>query len=75
MASLLPVATAEPRDTPRCEAAAATAAPDAPDDFTMIDGIMQTFYAVVSAPAGQPRAWERDRRLYIPEVRFVAIVA
>lgn len=28
-----------------------------------------------SSPAGHPRPWERDRNLYIPEVRFVAIVS
>jgi hypothetical protein len=38
-----------------------------------IDGIMKAFYEVISAPAGQPRQWSRDRTLYIPGVWFVAM--
>ena len=44
-----------------------------PDDVSSIDGMMKAFYEVISGPAGQPRQWSRDRTLYIPDVRFVAM--
>ena len=44
-----------------------------PEDVTTLDGIIRAFYEVISGPAGTPRQWERDRTLYIPGVRFVAI--
>lgn len=44
-----------------------------PDDVGSLDGIIRAFYDVISGPAGQPRQWGRDRTLYIPDVRFVAI--
>jgi hypothetical protein len=44
-----------------------------PDDVATLDGIMKAFYDVISGPAGQPRQWSRDRSLYIPEIRFVAM--
>ncbi len=43
------------------------------DDVASIDGIMKAFYEVISGPAGQPRQWSRDRTLYIPDIRFVAM--
>lgn len=43
------------------------------EDVGTIDGIMKAFYDVISGPAGQPRQWSRDRTLYIPEIRFVAM--
>src|SRR4029077_2865889 len=43
------------------------------DDVATIDGIMKAFYEVISGPAGQPRQWSRDRTLYIPDIRFVAM--
>jgi hypothetical protein len=43
------------------------------EDVGSIDGIMKAFYEVISGPAGQPRQWSRDRTLYIPEIRFVAM--
>lgn len=49
-----------------------TIAPRA-DDVATIDGIMKAFYEVISGPAGQPRQWSRDRTLYIPDIRFVAM--
>ncbi|HTS37546.1 MAG TPA: hypothetical protein VMH04_17855 [Candidatus Solibacter sp.] len=48
------------------------AAPRA-EDVASIDGIMKAFYEVISGPAGQPRQWSRDRTLYIPDIRFVAM--
>ena len=44
-----------------------------PDDVSSIDGIVNAFYDVISGPAGQPRQWSRDRALYRPDVRFVAM--
>jgi hypothetical protein len=44
-----------------------------PDDVATLDGIMKAFYDVISGPSGQPRQWSRDRSLYIPEIRFVAM--
>ena len=43
------------------------------EDVSTIDGILKAYYEVVSGPAGQPRDWERDRNLYIPGVKFVAM--
>jgi hypothetical protein len=43
------------------------------EDVSTIDGIMKAFYEVISGPAGQARQWSRDRTLYIPDIRFVAM--
>jgi len=45
--------------------------PARPEDVSTIDGIVKAYYEVVSAPAGQPRQWNRDHTLYIPGIRFV----
>jgi hypothetical protein len=44
-----------------------------PEDVGTIDGIVRAFYDVISGPAGQPRQWARDRTLYLPGIRFVAL--
>jgi hypothetical protein len=44
-----------------------------PDDVSTLDGVMKAFYDVISGPAGQPRQWSRDRSLYMPGMRFVAM--
>lgn len=44
-----------------------------PEDISSIDGIIKAFYEVISGPKGTPRQWERDRTLYIKDVRFVQI--
>jgi hypothetical protein len=44
-----------------------------PEDVATIDGIIKAYYEVISGPAGQPRQWSRDRTLYIPDIRFVAM--
>ena len=49
------------------------AVPANPADVKSIDGIIRAYYEVVSGPAGQPRQWARDRTLYIPDLRFVAM--
>ena len=43
------------------------------EDVSSIDRIIKAYYDVISGPAGQPRQWSRDRTLYIPDVRFVAM--
>ena len=52
--------------------AVATVAPRRADVAT-IDGMVKTYYEVISGPAGTPRDWARDRTLYIPDLRFVAV--
>jgi hypothetical protein len=44
-----------------------------PADVATLDGLIVAFYDVISGPAGQQRQWSRDRTLYIPEIRFVAM--
>ena len=44
-----------------------------PADVSSLDGIVKAYYEVISAPAGRPREWSRDRTLYVPDVRFVEI--
>jgi hypothetical protein len=44
-----------------------------PADVATLDGLISAYYDVISGPAGQPRQWSRDRTLYIPEIRFVAM--
>jgi len=43
------------------------------EDVSTLDGIIAAFYDVISGPAGSPRQWSRDRTLYIPEIKFVAV--
>jgi hypothetical protein len=44
-------------------------------DVSTIDGIIKAFYEVISGPKGKPRQWGRDRTLYAPGVRFIAMGA
>lgn len=46
-----------------------------PDDVGSIDGMIRAYYGVITGPPGRPREWSRDRTLYIPDLRFVAIDA
>jgi hypothetical protein len=43
------------------------------EDTSTLDGIVKAYYEVVSGPADQPRQWDRDATLYIPNVRFIII--
>jgi hypothetical protein len=43
-----------------------------PEDVATIDGIVKAYYDVVTVAAGAPRPWDRDRTLYIKDVRFVS---
>jgi len=43
-----------------------------PGDVSTIDGMIRTYYEVISGPPGRPREWSQDRSLYIPDVRFVS---
>ena len=44
-----------------------------PQDVTTIDGIIKAFYEVISGGKNVSRQWSRDRTLYAPDVRFVAM--
>jgi Domain of unknown function (DUF4440) len=44
-----------------------------PKDVSTIDGIIKAFYEVISGGKGVPRQWSRDKTLYAPDVRFVAM--
>ncbi len=46
-----------------------------PEDVGSIDGMIRAYYGVITGPPGRPREWSRDRTLYIPDLRFVAIGA
>jgi hypothetical protein len=48
---------------------ATPAAPAA--DLGTIEGIIDAMYATVSAPAGQPRDWERFRTFFLPGARMI----
>jgi len=57
-------------------AASATTVPTiAPrnEDVGSVDGVMRAFYEVTNVPAGGPADWARDRTLYVPWIRFVAL--
>jgi hypothetical protein len=41
------------------------------EDIASIDGIVRALYEVISGPAGAPRDWERERKLFIPGARLV----
>jgi hypothetical protein len=44
-----------------------------PEDVGSVDGIMRAFYEVTNVAPGAPRQWGRDRTLYVPWIRFVAL--
>lgn len=44
-----------------------------PADVASIDGIIKAFYETISGGKGVPRQWSRDKTLYMPDVRFVAM--
>lgn len=44
-----------------------------PQDVGSVEGIMRAFYEVVNVGPAEPRQWGRDRTLYSPWIRFVAI--
>jgi hypothetical protein len=56
-----------------CSTAWSQAPQPKPEDVSTIDGVMKAYYEVVSGPPGQARDWDRDRNLYIPGVKFVAM--
>lgn len=41
------------------------------EDVSSIDGIIRALYEVISGPAGAPRDWDRDRKLFIAGARLV----
>lgn len=44
-----------------------------PADVSTIDGIVKAFYEVISGGKNVPRQWSRDKTLYAPDIRFVAM--
>jgi hypothetical protein len=46
-----------------------------PADVATVDGLMKAFYEVVNVGPEGPRQWDRDRTLYSPWIRFVALGA
>lgn len=44
-----------------------------PKDVSTIDGIIRAFYEVISGGKGVSRQWSRDKTLYAPDIRFVAM--
>lgn len=68
--SAVPAAAQQP--PPRAAVTVPTI-PARPADVATIEGLLAAFYDVISGPAGTPRQWSRDRTLYIPDVRFVAM--
>jgi len=65
--------------TPSVGSATATPAPSVatiaprPDDVGSVEGVMRAFYEVTNVAPGAPRQWARDRTLYVPWIRFVAL--
>jgi hypothetical protein len=39
-------------------------------DVASIDGIIRALYEVISGPAGAPRDWDRERKLFYPGARL-----
>ena len=44
-----------------------------PDDVSSIENIVRASYETISGGVGVPRQWGRDRTLYDPNARFIAI--
>lgn len=80
-ASLLVVAAAGCASTASSGKAASTGAVPVetiaprPEDVGSVDGIMRAFYEVTNVAPDAPRQWARDRTLYVPWIRFVALGA
>lgn len=47
--------------------------PARPEDVNTIEGIVKASYETISGGVGVPRQWGRDRTLYDPSMRFVAL--
>jgi hypothetical protein len=45
--------------------------PRADPDVASIDGVVWALYEVISGPAGAPRDWDRERKLFIPGARLI----
>jgi hypothetical protein len=72
LATLAAPAVAQSADKTPTHIDVPTVAPHA-EDVGSLDGLVAAYYDVISGPAGQPRQWSRDRTLYIPDIRFVAM--
>ncbi|HEU4412436.1 MAG TPA: hypothetical protein VFS43_44750 [Polyangiaceae bacterium] len=47
--------------------------PPRPEDVASVEGLVKAFYEVVNVPPEGARQWDRDRTLYSPHIRFIAI--
>jgi len=54
-------------------ASTATQVAPRPEDVGSVDGVMRAFYEVTNVPPDGPPQWDRDRTLYVPWIRFVAL--
>lgn len=59
--------------TPTAPAAPAAPTAPRPADVASVDGMIRAFYDVVNIGPDEPRQWDRDRTLYVPWIRFVAL--
>jgi len=44
-----------------------------PEDVSSIEGIVKASYETISGGVGVPRQWGRDRTLFAPSVRYIAM--
>jgi hypothetical protein len=72
LASTLFLACGAPKEAPPPHVPVAAVAAR-PDDVGSIEGIVKAYYEVVNVPKDAPRQWDRDRTLYSPWIRFVAV--
>ena len=72
VALLLLSACATP-STPAAKAPPVETVAPRPEDVGSVDGVMRAFYEVTNIAPGAPRQWGRDRTLYVPWIRFVAL--
>ena len=61
------------QETKKGEPVSVSAIAPRPEDVGSIDGMVKAYYGVITGPPGRPREWSRDRTLYIPDLRFVAM--
>jgi hypothetical protein len=71
-ALLLLAACATPGTPAKAPPPVETVAPRA-DDVGSVEGVLRAFYEVTNVAPGAPRQWARDRTLYVPWIRFVAL--
>lgn len=71
LAFVAAVGRTAPQDKPHVER---PVVPARADDVSTIEGIVKASYETISGGVGVPRDWGRDRTLFDPESRSVAVV-